>query len=211
MVDGETVNLTDREAVLGVIFAGGASRRYGSDKAMAILGDRPLLQWVTDRVRPQVGKLAISGPVRDGFLLPSIPDAVKNAGPLSALCSALAWAEREGVPFVVTFSCDAPFVPFNIVGSMQLALADHDCVVACQAELLHPTCAFWRTSIRGEVETAFSAGVRSLHGAVIRVNSTSMDFSGEREGPCGDPFFNINSPGDMLVAKAWLEERRRAS
>jgi molybdopterin-guanine dinucleotide biosynthesis protein A len=211
MVDGKAVNLTDREAILGVIFAGGASRRYGSDKALAILNDRPLLRWVTDRVRPQVGELAISGPARDGFLLPSIPDAVKGAGPLAGLCSALAWAERAGAPFIATFSCDAPFVPLNIVGSMRPGLVDHDCVVACRAELLHPACAFWRTSIRGKVETAFGTGVRSLRGAITRVNSTLMDFSSDREGPCDDPFFNINSPGDMLVAEAWLEERHRAN
>jgi len=196
--------------VLGVILAGGASRRYGHDKALATLGGTALLQWVITRVQPQVGRLAISGTARSGFSLPVIADTVKDAGPLSALCSVLAWAEQAGLSQVVTFSCDTPFVPVNIVRDLRAALEDYDCAVASRAGAVHPTFTLWKIEAREKIETAFAIGVRSLHDAISYVDSTLVDFSAIRYGPGGDPFFNINSPGDMAAAQSWLTDEHQS-
>lgn len=194
-----------REAVLGVILVGGASRRYGHDKALAMLGGTPLLQWVADRLRPQVGQLAISGDPKPGFVLPAIADGRPNAGPLAALCSILAWAERMEFPLVMTLSCDTPFIPRDIAGVLRKSLEDYDCAVASRGGAIHPTCALWRTASRASIETAFESGVRSLHGAISCLNAIAVDFSTEN-GPGGDPFFNINSQADMAMAQDWLAQ-----
>ncbi len=192
-----------RAQVLAVILAGGTAQRYGHDKALAMLGGAPLLQWVVDRVRPQVGELAISGDSRPGFILPVIADERPNAGPLAALCSILASAERKGFPLVLTLSCDTPFVPRDIAGVLRKALEDHDCAVASRGGAIHPTCALWKTASRASIETAFDSGIRSLHGAISYLNAIAVDFS-TGAGPGGDPFFNINSQADMAVAQDWL-------
>lgn len=197
-----------REAVLGVILAGGGSRRFGHDKALAMLGGTPLLQWVVDRVRPHVGQLAISGDPKPGFILPVIADERPNAGPLSALCSIMAWAEWKNFPLVMTLSCDTPFIPRDIAGVLRKTLEDHDCAVASRGGVIHPTCALWKTASRAVIETAFDSGVRSLHGAISHLNAIAVDFS-TGEGPGGDPFFNINSQMDMAVAQDWLAEGRQ--
>jgi molybdopterin-guanine dinucleotide biosynthesis protein A len=194
--------------VLGVILVGGASRRYGHDKALALLGGTPLLQWVVDRVRPQVGELAISGDPKPGFILPVIPDERPNAGPLAALRSILAWSERNGFPLVLTLSCDTPFVPCDIAHVLRMALADHDCAVASRGGMMHPTCALWKTASRAGVEAIYESGVRSLHGAISRSSAAIVDFSAAG-GPGGDPFFNINSQADMTVAQDWLAATRQ--
>ena len=41
---------TDASNLTGVILAGGLSKRFGSDKAAALLEGRPLLQWVASAV-----------------------------------------------------------------------------------------------------------------------------------------------------------------
>ena len=194
-----------RAPVLGVVLAGGASRRYGRDKALALLGGIPLLQWVVDRIRPQVNELAISGDTRPGFDLQAIPDEMPDSGPLAALCSILAWAEGKGFALVMTTSCDTPFVPRDIGSVLHASLADHNCAVASWGGAVHPTCALWKTACRTSIDTAFDAGVRSLHGAVSCVNAIVVDFS-TVDGPGGDPFFNINSQMDMAEAQAWLAE-----
>ena len=170
-----------------------------------MLGGAPLLQWVVDRIRPQVRELAISGETRPGFALQAIADALPNAGPLAALCSILAWAEEKDVPLVMTLSCDTPFIPRDIASVLREALEDYDCAVASRGGAIHPTCALWRTASRASIETAFDSGVRSLHGAISYLNAIAVDFSTE-EGPGGDPFFNINSQADMAVAQDWLAE-----
>lgn len=205
MVDGALKLPIRDDLILGAVFAGGASRRYGSDKALALLNGIPLLGQVISRVQPQVDVLVISGPPRADFRLLTIVDAVPDAGPLSALCSVLAWAEQERFPLVATFSCDAPFVPPNLVQVLHEALQDHDCAVACRMGSVHPTFAVWKTDIREKISRAFAGGVHSLRGAVAGVDHTlvnfpTVDFPAVRGGPDNDPFFNINTPGDMAMA-----------
>ena len=194
-------------AVLGVVFAGGASRRYGRDKALARLDGVPLLQRVVDRFAPQVNALVISGEPRAEISVPAIPDRSQSAGPLAALCSLLRLAGQHGWPLVATVSCDTPFIPAHIVARLAAALKDHDCAVASRGGVRHPTCVLWTTRACAEVEAAFEAGVRSLHGAVSRLDAVEVDFSATDDGPGGDPFYNINSPEEMAVAQAWAMKR----
>lgn len=190
--------------VLGVVLAGGASRRYGSDKALALLNGAPLLERVIARARPQVAELALSGTAREGFPLPVIADLVPDAGPLAALCASLAWAEQKAIPLVATFSCDAPFFPTDLVETLCAGLGDHDVAVAGLAGVIHPTFALWKMAAREKAMAAFADGTRSLHGAIAAARSTVVDFSAARDGPNDDPFFNINTPADMALAEAWV-------
>src|SRR6185437_12055158 len=47
--------------VAGIVLAGGLARRMGGgDKGLLRLGDRPVLDWVVERLRPQVTALALN-------------------------------------------------------------------------------------------------------------------------------------------------------
>ncbi|MCY4169237.1 MAG: NTP transferase domain-containing protein, partial [Rhodobacter sp.] len=51
----------DEPGLPGVILAGGLSRRMGGgDKTLLTLGDRPVLAHVIERLRRQVGAMALS-------------------------------------------------------------------------------------------------------------------------------------------------------
>ena len=196
-------------AILGVVFAGGASRRYGHDKASAELDGISLLHRVASCIRPQVDALAISGRSRRQFAIPNIPDELAGDGPLAALCSVLRLATREGWPFVTTVSCDTPFIPGNIVSKLNTALRGHDCALASWGGVLHPTCALWATTACAKIEAAINSGERSLRRAIAHLDAVEVDFSGVEGGPGGDPFFNINTQLDMAAAQAWFSETDR--
>jgi molybdopterin-guanine dinucleotide biosynthesis protein A len=197
------------EAVLGIIFAGGASRRYGQDKMLASLDSIPLLQRVADRFGPQVDALTISGQHRSGFPIPNIPDRLNGAGPLAALCSVLEVAAQQNWSLVATVSGDTPFIPGDMVDRLVAALKGRDCAVASWRGVLQPTCTVWATHVCAEIKLMFDAGARSLHRVISRLDAAKVDFSAIGGGPGGDPFFNINSQKDMASAKAWLSERQR--
>ncbi|MBS0280259.1 MAG: molybdenum cofactor guanylyltransferase [Proteobacteria bacterium] len=207
LVAGALSRPHDDGAVLGVIFAGGASRRYGRDKALARLDGIPLLQRVVDRFAPQVSALVISGDPRPEISVPAIPDSLQGAGPLAALYSVLRQAAQHDWPMVATVSCDTPFIPVDIVARLGAALKTHDCAVASRGGVRHPTCTLWAMRACPGIEAAFEAGVRSLHGAVSRLDAVEVDFSAIDHGPGGDPFYNINSPEEMATAQAWAMER----
>jgi len=199
--------IRQKGAVLGVVLAGGASSRYGSDKALAPLDGIPLLQRIVDQVGPQVDKVVLSGMARPGYAVEVIADEVVHAGPLAALKTTLAWAEARKFPLVMTFPCDAPFVPADTVKRLRVALRHGDCAVARRNGHDEPTCALWRTASRAKVDAALASGIRSLRDAMARVDATGADFSGVVAGPNGDPFFNINTRAAMADAEAWLRRK----
>lgn len=47
--------------ILGAMLAGGRSRRFGSDKALADIGGKPMIAHVVDALAPQVDSLVIRG------------------------------------------------------------------------------------------------------------------------------------------------------
>jgi molybdopterin-guanine dinucleotide biosynthesis protein A len=195
-----------REDILGVVLAGGQSRRFGQDKALARLGDRDLIGHVIAQAQAQAAALAISG--RDyGLGLPVIPDAVPSEGPLTGVLSALLWARAAGFRAVATFSCDAPFFPPDLV--MRLASGmppESACGFAEAGGTRHPVFALWKASSLGRLQEIYPRGIRALQTAQDEIGATAVVFS-TGPGPDGDMFFNINRKEDQAAAQAWLDTR----
>ncbi|PIK72507.1 molybdenum cofactor guanylyltransferase MobA, partial [Methylobacterium frigidaeris] len=115
---------------LGVILAGGLSRRMGGgDKPLLRLGDRTLLERVVERLAPQCSAGLIlnanGDPARfrafTGFVVPdSIPDA---PGPLAGVLAALDFcaAHHPDVPYVASVAGDTPFLPHDLVARLHAA------------------------------------------------------------------------------------------
>jgi molybdenum cofactor guanylyltransferase len=99
--------------VLGAILAGGQSRRFGSDKAEAVLRGKPLLLHAADALVPQVDAMVVVGRA-----WPEI-DAVNDLpepglGPLGGLAGALDYGARHGFNMVLTTGCDVPNLPATL-------------------------------------------------------------------------------------------------
>lgn len=98
---------------LGAIIAGGQSQRFGSDKAMAMIDGRPMIDHVIAALRPQVDELVICGRAWPG--LSSLADyPVQGFGPLGGLCAALDHAARGDFEAVLTAPVDVLPVPANL-------------------------------------------------------------------------------------------------
>ncbi|RMF07441.1 MAG: molybdenum cofactor guanylyltransferase MobA, partial [Alphaproteobacteria bacterium] len=107
------------EAVVGVLLAGGQSRRMGGgDKCLLELGGRPLLAHAIERLRPQVTALVLNAngdPRRfSAFGLPVTADPVEGfAGPLAGVLAGIDWAQVHAPEsrWIVTAASDTPFFP----------------------------------------------------------------------------------------------------
>ncbi len=196
--------------VLGVILAGGSSRRFGGDKARARLEGRPLLQWVVERARPQVDPLLLnSGDVSLGDPgIERFADAAPGEGPLAGILAGLAEAERRGFARVATFACDTPFFPDDTVTKLRdaLTLSSADVVFARCGATSHRVFALWRTECRTRLAGAFASGCRALRDIERHLVCGTADFAAHG-GPDGDPFFNINTHADLEAAQRWLAAR----
>lgn len=97
-------------SVLGAVLAGGQSRRFGSDKAVATWRGRPLIDHVIASLRSQVDTLLICG--REWHREMWTPDHPRpDLGPLGGINAALAHAARHDMDYVLTVPCDVPTLP----------------------------------------------------------------------------------------------------
>lgn len=99
--------------LLGAILAGGQSRRFGSDKAAAMLEGRALIDHVADALRAQCDALVVCGREYGGVT--SLPDRPRpDLGPLGGLCAALRYGLDQGFDAVLSAPCDVPDLPSGL-------------------------------------------------------------------------------------------------
>lgn len=222
--------MTARTEIAGLILNGGQAVRMGGvDKGALELAGRPMLIHVIDRIRPQVGHLAIS--IRAGRTLPRIagdapPGCASGAlralidqpgppiGPIAGIESGLAWAAtltpRPRALLVVPN--DAPLLPEDLVRGLLAALpagGPPRPAVAASFGRIHPVVSLWplalapRVSALADTARACATGggrAASLGGALAALGAVAADFPARRDG--GDPFLNINTPTALAVADA---------
>ncbi len=108
--------------ISAVIIAGGRSTRMGREKALIELAGNPIIQWIIDRVAPQVRTLAINANGNSqrykAFGLPVVPDVIGAGSPLAGLHAALSWGAAHGCDAVVTVPSDSPFLPRDLVARL---------------------------------------------------------------------------------------------
>jgi molybdopterin-guanine dinucleotide biosynthesis protein A len=97
--------------LLGAVLAGGQSRRFGSDKALALLDGRPLIEHVIAALAAQTEAVIVCGK-EWGDWVPDRPEA--GLGPLGGINAALHCAATRGFDAVLTAPCDAPVLPGNL-------------------------------------------------------------------------------------------------
>ncbi|HEY0624560.1 molybdenum cofactor guanylyltransferase [Sphingomonas sp.] len=106
--------MTDPPRILGAVLAGGASRRFGSDKALVPFDGAPMLDHVVQTLTPQVAELVICGRGWPG--LRTLPDASpERIGPLAGLESALRYAATNGYDAVLTTPVDVVPLPHDLL------------------------------------------------------------------------------------------------
>ena len=198
--------------ILGVILAGGQSRRFGGgDKGFAELDGRPVLSHVIERFRPQVGRLILNanGDLSRfaSFGLEIVPDEqTPGLGPLSGILAALDWAKRHApdCTAVATVSTDVPFLAPDLIQRLE-AERGNGVAIATSAGRRHPTIAIWPLTSREAVADALQRGALSVDALAANLKAVAVPFAmREIEGVVIDPFFNVNRPEDLVTARTLL-------
>ena len=127
-----------REAITGLILAGGrGSRMGGADKGLQTYRGAPLALHALMRLGPQVGHVMLNANrnlgAYESFGAPVWPDALPDfAGPLAGF---LAGLEQCETPYLVTVPCDSPQFPLDLVARLAQALQVNDAEIAMAATL----------------------------------------------------------------------------
>ena len=164
--------------ILGAVLAGGASRRFGSDKALALVDGRALIDHVIAALAPQCDRLVIIGRSHGDW--PALKDRPAGSqGPLAALNAALHHASAHGYTAVFSTPCDMPDLPSDLAAMLTpgpAVLADH------------PVVGLWPATLAPILEAWLASGERSVRGFASHIGARQI---------ATRPLRNINSPADL--------------
>lgn len=213
-----------RPAAIGIVLAGGDSRRMQPEAAVGTkrvapvqkewleIGGRTLLDRVVDAVARETSRtVVVAAPGRSlpPLLQPVevVRDSRPGSGPLAALLDgldAIGTAAEEPLAFVS--SCDVPCMKPELIRWLidRAAATGADWVVPEVAGHLQVLSSVVRRSLRGPIAEWLAAGRRDPRGLVasLRHDGTArIDFVGDQELAVVDPglesFRDIDTPEDL--------------
>jgi molybdopterin-guanine dinucleotide biosynthesis protein A len=198
-----------RDDITGLLLAGGrGSRMGGVDKGLQLHRGRTLAEHALERLRPQVGSLAISANRHlaryQAFGLPVFEDAPapEGAGPLAGLLAGITHAKT---PYVACVPCDAPNFPLDLVARLASAIHSEvaDVAMAMDHERHHPVFCLVATRLRADLESYLDEGGRRMMAWLQRHRCAEARFDDARA------FANANTLADLtrLESGAFDAER----
>ncbi len=199
----------------GVILAGGKSTRMGvEDKALMLLGGKPMIERVIERLRPQVERIVISanGDLSrfSAFGLPVVSDAFEGyVGPLAGLHAGMLWSEANlpEARFIVSVAADTPFFSTDLVARLAEGCGRDENTVALAASTngTHPIFGLWPVKLADGLERLLASGktgkMLDFADRFMRLNVPFDDIV-LPDGKTVDPFFNVNTPEHAAEAEA---------
>jgi molybdopterin-guanine dinucleotide biosynthesis protein A len=198
--------------VRGYVLAGGASSRFGRDKALVRIGEAPLLLQIVKLAQTcTAGVTVVAGAQKYGDLgreLKIIEDRWPSEGPLGGIITALehAAATYPECRWNLILSCDMPFLTREwlqfLVDRARAIDAETQVILPHSTHGPEPLCACYRTDAAGALKSVFDRGVRKVTEALKQVRTEVLDESTwKRFDSAGRLFWNMNTPADFEEAQ----------
>lgn len=167
--------------MMGAVLAGGRSSRFGSDKALARLDGRTLLDHAVARLGQWCGAVIVIG--RETAPVATVADwPAPGMGPLGGIAGALRHAEARGLGWVLTIGVDSIGLPDDLPALLWPG-------PACVAD--QPVIGLWPAA----------AGARAAEAILAGTGRHSMRALAEvleaRAVVLARPPLNINRPEDL--------------
>lgn len=164
------------ERVAVYILAGGRSRRFGSDKARALVDGVPMVRRVADYLAPVARSttvVAATAGVYDDLGLVTIGDVVPGHGPLGGLLSAL--EHLEGGDWLFLTACDWVNIDAGWVRPLLDRRRDAATAVLYRSDRLEPLFALYHHSLAATARRRLEAGSDlSMHGFISDVDAVIL-------------------------------------
>ena len=195
--------------VTGVLLAGGKSRRMGSDKRFLTVGERPLLErscTVLSRIFERVCIVIAQDSPPLEAQIPVLRDLIPSSGSLGGMYTGL---QQAATAYIFLAACDMPFIHEGLVQYMVGKKDAVDIVFAYWNGRPQPAHAVYNRNCQSVVEELIRSGdlklQRLLANPSLRVRLVREDEIREID-PDGRSFLNVNTPADLVRARALCGE-----
>lgn len=183
---------------IGIILAGGASRRMGRDKAGVELAGRPMADWVADALLSVLDDVIVVGRETPLAGLDSVPDAWPGKlGPLAGLATALHRFRRP----VVLVAVDQPLLRPETIERLAHVGDSSDAVLPIDQHTPQVTCARYPARWADPAAAMVEAGgsIRQLLATEPHLEVDPAAWA--RWGEDGRSWFSIDSDERILEAE----------
>jgi molybdenum cofactor guanylyltransferase len=200
--------ITDYPPTIGLLLAGGQSSRMGGgDKPLLQIGHVPILDRIIDRMKDQCSELLLNAngdPERfanyDMIIIRDDIDGFK--GPLAGILAGMDWTARNRpeIGWIASIATDTPFIPRTLVGSLHDQILRSGSRLACAGSggWTHPVIGLWPVMLREDLRQALTQeGLRKIDAWTARYGVTVHEWPIVQF----DPFFNANTPEDIIEAE----------
>jgi molybdopterin-guanine dinucleotide biosynthesis protein A len=202
--------------VVGYVLAGGASSRFGQDKALMEIRATPMLTCTIKLLESVTKSVTVIGSLEKYAQFGSevIPDRWPGEGPLGGIITALRNSPNINPKseWNLILSCDMPFLTAEWLGylSERARKSSAQAVYPQSAHGPEPLCACYRADAGSVLQRVFERGVRKVTEALKHVRTEVLDEADwKRFDSAGRLFWNMNTPADYEEARRILEAEER--
>lgn len=181
--------------ITGIILAGGKSKRFGMDKALAEWQGKTLLEHAIDLCTSTCDQLIISSNQKEHgkFGIQVIPDVIKNCGPMGGIYSCL---QASSTKWNFVLSVDSPMVGHDFVRYLLSGMGEYDAVIPVHQKGIEPLIALYNQSAIPKVEQSIKQQKLKMQDLIKNLNVCFLE-SGSWIEKRPDLFKNLNRPGDL--------------
>jgi len=194
-----------------IILAGGKSLRLGQSKALQVIGDKSLIQWVVDRLAILSTEIIIATahgdaiPCSSAVRIRTVADIYPGKGPLAGIYSGLIASSSSRA---IVVGCDTPFLSVSLLEYMTQNLGESDVALPRIGEMVEPLCAVYSKNCLAPIQELLEQNELMI---IKLFSMVKVKYVEEDEMNSFDPehlsFFNINSQDDLERARKLATER----
>jgi len=192
--------------ILGVVLAGGKSKRFGNDKTIAKLGNKTLLDHTIEKIKKKFHEILIISNNEKLFIdkenIFSTKDLIEGyLGPLVGVLSAMTWIEenKKNYKWIATFPCDTPFFDENLIDKIKNfpKNSDKKLFFLKSGGRRHNIFGLWSLELKDTLLEDIKNGQRKVEEWANQVGSEIIEIDDKSEYN----FLNINTKEDLEKAK----------
>ncbi len=200
--------MTASQPIPVIVAAGGDGSRMAGNKPTQLFDGISLIERALTLVSAMSPTIAVAVQQNASWTIPvgvvRLYDETQGAGPLSALSSALTFAVEQQASHALVVPCDMPFLPADLLGRLVDEIGSAAVAMVKSADRLHPICALWSVTTLSMLSDYAATSRRSLIGFAERSGMVTVEWPAQPF----DPFFNVNTPQDLVLAHKILEASR---
>ena len=195
--------------VLPVILAGGKSRRFGADKAVAKLGDKSLIDYTINKLEPKFAEILVitNNPMQVSknnifFIKDTLAGQL---GPLVGILSAMEWVKNndKNYEWIISFPCDTPFFEEEIIDKVinSQKSSDKKLLFLKSGNKRHNIFGLWSIELMEQLRNDINQGARKVEDWANKIGTEIVEINSESD----KSFLNINTKLDLEEAQKKLK------